>query len=175
MFKLDPNKEYPKKLYSKSLIRFQDCDPLKHLNNAKYFDYFFNAREDHVAEVYNFDYNDYFENNHTSWVVYNHQIGYVSSARVSEWVTIISSTVYYNEDTLVTEYVMTDEHLQVLKAVLWTTSKYIDVRTGKKTPHPPEVMEFFDKVCLEGIDFEHTSFNARIKVIKQELKEGKFV
>jgi len=30
-------------------------------------------------------------------------------------------------------------------------------------------------VCLEGIDFEHTSFNARIKVIKQELKEGKFV
>jgi acyl-CoA thioester hydrolase len=81
MFKLDPNKEYPKKLHSKSLIRFQDCDPLKHLNNAKYFDYFFNAREDHVAEVYNFDYNDYFENNHTSWVVYNHQIGYVSSAR----------------------------------------------------------------------------------------------
>jgi acyl-CoA thioester hydrolase len=98
--------------------------------------------------VYNFDYNDYFENNHTSWVVYNHQIGYVSSARVSEWVTIISSTIYYNEDTLVTEYVMTDEHLQVLKAVLWTTSKYIDVRTGKKTPHPPEVMEFLIKYVL---------------------------
>ena len=39
MFRLDPNKQYPKKLYSKSVIRFQDCDPLKHLNNAKYFDY----------------------------------------------------------------------------------------------------------------------------------------
>ena len=66
MFQLDPNKQYPKKLYSKAVIRFQDCDPLKHLNNAKYFDYFFNAREDQVATIYEFDYNDYFEHNQTS-------------------------------------------------------------------------------------------------------------
>ena len=169
MFQLDPNKNYPKKLYSKAVIRFQDCDPLKHLNNAKYFDYFFNAREDQVADVYQFDYNDYFEHNQTSWVVYNHQIAYVSSAKVSEWVKVISSVIYHNENTTVTEFVMTDEHCQNLRAVLWTTSKYIDVRTGKKTNHEPEVEKYLKAICVEGIDFEHITLNMRIKAIKKEL------
>ena len=97
MFTLDPNKNYPRKLESKAVIRFQDCDPLKHLNNAKYFDYFFNAREDQVAEIYQFDPNEYFEHNHTSWVVYNHQIAYMNSAKVSEWVNIFSSIVTYDQ------------------------------------------------------------------------------
>jgi acyl-CoA thioester hydrolase len=175
MFKLDTTKNYPKKLYSKAVIRFQDCDPLKHLNNAKYFDYFFNAREDQVAEVYQFDYNDYFEHNQTSWVVYNHQIAYISSAKVSEWVKIISSVIYYNENTLVTEFVMTDDSCQQLRAVLWTTSKYIDVATGRKTTHQPEVTNFLEAICIDGIDFEHITLNSRIKTIKQELMTGTFL
>jgi acyl-CoA thioester hydrolase len=31
-------------------VRFNDCDPLGHLNNSKYIDYFLNAREDHLKE-----------------------------------------------------------------------------------------------------------------------------
>jgi len=175
MFSLKPDKQYPKKLYSKAVIRFQDCDPLKHLNNAKYFDYFFNAREDQVATIYEFDYNDYFEHNKTSWVVYNHQIAYVNSAKVSERIGIISSAIYFNDDTLVTEFVMTDENCTHLKAVLWTTSKYIDVITGKKTPHQPEVNAFLTAICVEGIDFEHINLNSRIKTIKQELLARTFI
>ncbi|WP_369804213.1 hypothetical protein [Siphonobacter sp. SORGH_AS_0500] len=41
MFQLDPDRNYPKKTESHSLIRFQDCDPMQHLNNAKYLDYYF--------------------------------------------------------------------------------------------------------------------------------------
>lgn len=44
MFQYDPDRKYPKETETKAVIRFQDCDPLQHLNNAKYFDYFFNAR-----------------------------------------------------------------------------------------------------------------------------------
>ena len=51
MFNFDPNKAYQKTTKSSSLIRFQDCDPLRHLNNAKYFDYYFNAREDQVPKL----------------------------------------------------------------------------------------------------------------------------
>lgn len=29
-------------------VRFSDCDPIGHLNNVKYLEYMFNAREDHV-------------------------------------------------------------------------------------------------------------------------------
>ena len=175
MFQLDPNKQYPKKLYSKSVIRFQDCDPLKHLNNAKYFDYFFNAREDQVATIYEFDYNDYFEHSQTSWVVYNHQIAYVSSAKVSERIKIVSSIIHYNENTIVTEFVMTDEDCKTVRAVLWTTSKYIDVTSGKKTNHQPEVTNYLKMICVEGIDFEHITLNIRIKMIKKELLEGTFI
>jgi acyl-CoA thioester hydrolase len=52
MFNYDPQKQYPKETESRVVIRFQDCDPLRHLNNAKYFDYFFNAREDQVPKLY---------------------------------------------------------------------------------------------------------------------------
>ncbi len=33
-------------LGSKTKIRFQDCDPFNHLNNAAYINYLINARED---------------------------------------------------------------------------------------------------------------------------------
>jgi len=40
---------------SKAKIRFQDCDPHNHLNNAQYIDYFMNAREDQLIEHFDFD------------------------------------------------------------------------------------------------------------------------
>lgn len=175
MFKLDPQKEYPLKLASKAVIRFQDCDPLRHLNNAKYFDYFFNAREDQVAEIYQFDPNDYFMNNHTSWVVYNHQIAYLNSAKVSEWVAIISSVVFYNENTKITEFVMTDTDKKTLKCILWTTSKYINTDTGAKTNHEPEIMKYLEKIGMQNIDNHNLNFQERIKTIKKELLEGCYI
>ncbi|MEM9981458.1 MAG: acyl-CoA thioesterase, partial [Bacteroidota bacterium] len=44
MFQINLDRVYPALLASKAIVRFQDCDPLRHLNNAKYFDYYFNAR-----------------------------------------------------------------------------------------------------------------------------------
>jgi YbgC/YbaW family acyl-CoA thioester hydrolase len=175
MFQLDSDKNYPRKLESKAIIRFQDCDPLKHLNNAKYFDYFFNAREDQVAEIYKFDPNDYFEHNQTSWVVYNHQIAYLNSAKVSEWVNIISSIIYFNENTKITEFVMTDETKKVLKCVMWTTSKYINTDTGIKTNHQPEIMNYLNRISLQGIDMQLVTFANRLKTIKAELLGGVFI
>lgn len=175
MFVLDPTKNYPRKLGSKAVIRFQDCDPLKHLNNAKYFDYFFNARADQVAEIYEFDPNDYFEHNHTSWVVYNHQIAYMNSAKVSEWVCIVSSVVFFNENTKITEFVMTDHDKKVVKAVLWTTSKYISTDTGHTTTHQPEVINYLERIALQGIDMQVVTFASRLKTIKKEVLEGQFI
>ena len=40
---------------SKVLIRFSDCDPFNHLNNARYIDYFINAREDQLLANINFN------------------------------------------------------------------------------------------------------------------------
>ena len=48
-------KDVPKVLESNMKIRFQDCDPFNHLNNAAYLNYFMNAREDHLIENYGID------------------------------------------------------------------------------------------------------------------------
>ena len=174
MLLFDPNNTYPKRTESKSIIRFQDCDPLNHLNNAKYFDYYFNSREDQQALLYGFKSDYSFKTYNHSWVVYQHQIAYIRPANVSEWVTILSSIIYYDETTKVVEYVMTDEHKKELKNVMWTTSKYISVATGKLTPHHPEIMEYLQATAIDGVDFQGLTFNQRIKQIKEELLKGAY-
>jgi acyl-CoA thioester hydrolase len=169
MFQRDPSRTYPAETESRVIIRFQDCDPLQHLNNAKYFDYYFNAREDQVAKLYDFNPGQLFHEYKSSWVVYQHQIAYIRPALVSEWVRIKSRIIFFNEDTTITEYYMTDDSKQQLKNVLWVTSKYIDVPTGKRIPHHPAVMDLLDAIKLPDFNFEKTTFNDRIREVKNSL------
>ncbi len=174
MFQLDPDRNYPKKTESHSLIRFQDCDPMQHLNNAKYLDYYFNAREDQLFSIYGFTIDYPFRKYQSAWVVYNHQIGYVRPARVGEWVTIIASIIYYDEDTMVTEYVMTNENKTELKNMLWSTMKYVSVLNGKRMTHQEDIADFLKIASVEGVDYPNVSFNDRIKQIKTALAEGRY-
>ncbi len=174
MYNLDPNKQYPTRTESKAIIRFQDCDPLKHLNNSKYFDYFFNAREDQTSSLYGSNSGTPFDELSSSWVVYQQQIAYIRSALVSERVTILSSLIYFNDNTIVEEYIMTDDAKQQLKAVLWTTCKYIDIQTGRTRPHHPQVTQYLQTICDATVAYEGVSFNERIKTIKKEILEGRF-
>lgn len=169
MFKRDPNRSYPTETESRVIVRFQDCDPLQHLNNAKYFDYYFNAREDQVAKLYDFSPGQLFRELKTSWVVYQHQIAYVRPALVSEWVRIMSRIIYFNEDTTVTEYIMTDDGKTQLKNVLWVTSKYVSIVTGKRVPHDEKVTELLQTICVPNVDFPSMNFNERIREIKHQI------
>jgi acyl-CoA thioester hydrolase len=172
MFERIGGKEYPKITESRAIIRFQDCDPLQHLNNSKYFDYYFNAREDQVAKLYEFKFSEIFKNCKTSWVVYQHQISYIRPALLSEWVKIFSRIIYFDDDTIVTEYFMTDENKTELKSFMWTTSKYVSVETGRRMPHQKGVTDYLSATCEQGVDFNNTTFNQRIKALKQELLEN---
>lgn len=170
MFKRDPNRSYPVETEARTIVRFQDCDPLQHLNNAKYFDYYFNAREDQVAKLYDFNPGQLFRELKTSWVVYQHQIAYVRPAQVSEWVRIMSRLIYFNDDTTVTEHYMTDDHKTHLKNVLWVTSKYISVATGRRIPHDSIVTSYLEATLMPNVDFPSLNFNDRIREIKHSLQ-----
>ncbi|CCH01556.1 hypothetical protein FAES_3549 [Fibrella aestuarina BUZ 2] len=172
MFQRDPSRTYPVETESRMIIRFQDCDPLQHLNNAKYFDYYFNAREDQVAKLYGFAPAQLFHEYKSSWVVYQHQIAYVRPAYVSEWVRIMSRVIFFDEDTTVTEYYMTDDRKAQLKNVLWVTSKYISVETGKRIPHHPAVMDLLDATKMPDVDIQELTFNDRVKEIKKSLQHN---
>ncbi len=170
MFHKEENKVLPQTTHSRTIIRFQDCDPFKHLNNINYFPYFFNAREDQVAQLYDFNVGEVYEVHQTGWVVYNHQIAYIRPAMMGEWVRISSSLIHYTENTIIVEYYMTDDKHRELKTLLWSTLKYIDMKTGAKTPHQAIVNAYLDSILLANFDYAHTPFDARITQIKAELK-----
>ncbi|MFC0262854.1 acyl-CoA thioesterase [Fontibacter flavus] len=171
MFEYNPEKHYPKETESRVVIRFQDCDPLQHLNNAKYFDYFFNAREDQVPKLYGLEMIDMIKKYKAAWVVYNHNISYVRPARVGEWVRIMSRLLWYNHNTVVLEYYMTDDSKSELKTVLWTTMRYVTVKEGISTDHEGAVLDFL-KATSENLDITNMSIGDRVRSLKNRLIEG---
>jgi acyl-CoA thioester hydrolase len=171
MFQYNPDIHYPTETESRVVIRFQDCDPLRHLNNAKYFDYFFNAREDQVPKLYGLEIIDLIKTYKAAWVVYNHNISYVKPAMVGEWVRIMSRILWYNHNTIVVEYYMTDDSKTQLKTVLWSTMRYVTLADGKSTDHSGAVQDFL-KATSENLDIASMDIRDRVKALVAEFRKG---
>ncbi len=169
MLPIKKSESYQKVTESLVTIRFQDCDPLRHLNNAKYFDYYFNARDDQFAKLYQFKTSELYTEYQAIWVVYNHQIAYLRSALMGEWVKIFSRIVWHSENTVVVEYFMTDENKQHLKNIMWTTLRFV-TWDGKSIDHPSDLMEFLGLVTVDDITYTPAGFQERIKEVKSEIK-----
>jgi acyl-CoA thioester hydrolase len=56
------------------------------------------------------------------------------------------------------------------KSLLWTILKYVDIQTGKKRTHHPEVMNYLKAIHYQGFNFETTSFEERIRQISADYK-----
>jgi len=121
-------------------IRFNDCDPLGHLNNGRYIDYMLNAREDHLSQYYHLSLPQ-FHRQGLAWVVKSHEIQYLRPAYYNEKVTIVSRLLELTDAYLLVEMVMYDEKMQTPKAVLWTNFTCVDPQTGRRKSHSPGFME----------------------------------
>jgi YbgC/YbaW family acyl-CoA thioester hydrolase len=141
-------------------IRFSDCDPLGHLNNARYIDYFLNAREDHLKDHYSLDLRSFYAQG-VSWVVGSHELIYKKPAVYNETVRISSSLIRALSDSLLVEMLMTDESGKSVKAIMWTSFIHVNVKTGKKENHSADFMEFAKQV-------EHTDVNAEAGIKERE-------
>lgn len=122
-------------------VRFNDCDMFGHLNNARYLDYMINARQDHLKDTYNFDYNGYYKNNQ-GWVVSFHEIQYLKPAFFEEMVCIQSALRAVDEDSLFIEIIMMNEEKTQLKAVLRSKLTFINLKTGRKEKHLAQFIEW---------------------------------
>ena len=169
MFEYHPERHYPKETESRVVIRFQDCDPLKHLNNAKYFDYFFNAREDQVPKLYGIEMIDMIRKYQATWVVYNHNISYIRPAMVGEWVRIMSRIIWHDHHSIVVEYYMTDDGKTELKTLLWSTMRYVNMENGKSTDHKNGIVDFVN-ATVDKVDIRQVSIRDRIKEIRLTLQ-----
>jgi acyl-CoA thioester hydrolase len=155
--------DLPKILESKSKIRFQDCDPLNHLNNSKYLDYLINAREDQLIAHYNLNIFENAKKTGTTWVVGSHQIAYIRPALVMETVTIQSQLIQYGKKQLLVEIRMYNDAKTELKAVMWSSFVHFNVLKGKAHEHNEYFLSLFENVQLP---IAETNFDERVKSLR---------
>jgi thioesterase-3 len=155
-----------KKLLSSTVkIRFQDCDPFNHLNNAKYIDYFINTREDQVKEHYGLDVFAMMESEKKGWVVGSNQIAYFIPALTMETVSIQSSLFHFSEKSLSVEMTMWNESLAQLKAIYWVKFIHVDLMQQGSIAHHEKLMKLFAEVV---VPIPQRIFEERIVAVKKQ-------
>ena len=149
---------------SKVLIRFPDCDPFNHLNNARYIDYFINAREDHIIANLNFNIYHFAAQYGLGWVVSKNQIVYLKPAFLMETVVIDSALLRLGETDIFVEMKMWDEQKTKLKSVLWSTFVHINMKTKKPESHSQNLLDTF-KPFENPID-NNIRFDERVEQLR---------
>jgi YbgC/YbaW family acyl-CoA thioester hydrolase len=142
-------------------VRFQDCDPMGHLNNSRYIDYVLNAREDHLETFYNMRLRDFIAKGY-GWVVANHEIFYLQPAVYNEKVKIQTSIIDIGKDCLIVEGLIMNEEETHCKALVWTRYVYVNVLTGKKENYERDLLDFFMNIKNEGVNV-HEGIKLRLK------------
>lgn len=158
---MTPQEKIPE---SKHLVRFPDCDPFNHLNNARYLDYFIIAREDHVMKNYGFNIYQYAMEKGVSWVVGQHQVKYFRPAMLMEQIVIQSTILKWGEKEIHVEMRMWDKDKAQLKALLWTRFVHINMKTQRSEPHSQELTERFKD--LENPLKVEVDFEKRVEQVK---------
>lgn len=153
-----------------ALIRFQDCDPFGHLNNARYIDYFINARQDHLMKFYGFNFFDMGQTE--NWVITKTQIAYLEPAQLMEEVLIRTRLLQMTDKTIHVEGLMMDNEGKRLKSISWVEFMYVSLKTGRPTNHPDEFLQKFMPLQIDGaVDVQN--FNGRVQALKEEFRRNR--
>ncbi|MEO6254912.1 MAG: acyl-CoA thioesterase [Ferruginibacter sp.] len=157
--------------HSVCTIRFTDCDPLGHLNNARYIDYFLNGRDDHLKDAYGLDLTHFYQQG-VSWVVASHEISYLRPAVYNERVSIQSALIQVGGGSLLVEMIMMDEKRSHIKAFMWSNFIHVNIKTARKENHSDSFMDFARSVALDAVDVSK-GYQHRLKEMIENIKQGK--
>ncbi|MBE7169236.1 MAG: acyl-CoA thioesterase [Williamsia sp.] len=155
----------PRQLETRKRIAFSDCDPFRHLNNARYLDYFLDTREEQVEESYGLSLLEWGARG-KGWLVRQNQIAYLRPANYREEVLLVSRLIRFSGTTLLVEMLMMDGLCSHLKAFLWTLLTHISIPEGRKQEHPPEFMELLQEIVWEEEGMETEIFEKRLQQMK---------
>ena len=151
-------------LEGKTKIRFQDCDPFRHLNNSKYLDYFVNVREDELIKNYDFDYLNIAQTEGVGWVTGSNQIIYLKSANLSEVVIIQSQIIKLTPLSTFVEFRMYSEDKTELKSVMWSSFVHISMKTMRSIKHSEKYKKLFESIHLP---IQEATFEERVKSLQK--------
>lgn len=151
-------------------IRFEDCDPFGHLNNAKYLPYFFMAREKHVLDFYGFDITALGKSDGLNWFTRSAQIEYLRPVGYGTEVVITTRLISFSGLSLQVEAVMTDKSNEILHATGWVEFTFVNLKTGRPTKHTEDLMKLFSSIHLDNEEIERADFRKRVKQIKASFR-----
>lgn len=166
---MNTQKPLPKVLESTHYIRFQDCDPFGHLNNARYINYFMNAREDQIARHYGFNLFSVAQEQQHNWVVTRNQIAYLAPVGIMEEVRIITRLIRASESSLVVEGVMVDAAGKRVKAVSWMDFTFVSLALGRPARHTDPMMALFEEVVIDEAETAE-GFEPRVQALKAHYR-----
>ena len=144
---------------------------LGHLNNARYLDYFLNAREDHVAEHYQLNMGTLAQEQRAAWVITKHHLSYLKPARQGSTVRISSQLIHFDNSNLVLEMQMRSADGLRLLALLWSEMAFVQLPGGTRLDHSDELMDLLEQLDVDGIDYDPDGFDERVKTLRKELKQ----
>ena len=153
----------PRILKSQATIRFQDCDPYGHLYNAKFIDYFMNAREDQLIENYGLDIYAIGNTEGIGWVVAQNQIAYLQPALLMEKVWITSKLIEFSPRSITVEFEMWNTDETILKALMWSRFVHFDIRKRQSIVHAEKYTELF---TAAHHPVGQADFESRIKALR---------
>ncbi len=152
-------------------IHFQDCDMLGHLNNARFLDYFLNAREDHTIAHYQLNMGELAREQSAAWVITKHHLSYLRPARQGVEVRMLSQIIHFDNSNLVLEMQMRSADGLRLLALLWSEMAFVTTPAGTRTDHSNALMDLLDQLDVEAVDYDPDGFDERVKAVRQELKK----
>lgn len=155
--------QLPKILETSTKVRFQDCDPFNHLNNASYINYFMNHREDALIDNYDIDIYKMAKTIGKSWVSSKTQIAYLKPAFLNESVVLESQLIQYGDTELIVEMRMLNENKTQLKAIVWCSFVHFNLIEQKRDNHSKELMSLFNSVRKT---VEAKAFDERLNQLK---------
>jgi len=126
-------------------VRFSDCDPMGHLNNARYIDYMFNAMEDAVKQNLKIDLAKQMKKG-LGWVVVGHDIKYFNPVTHHEKISIRTEVVDVKDDQLIFVIKMFDKKGKQLKSVLRSRLIHFNIESKKRTSHPSKIQKKFESL-----------------------------
>ena len=152
-------------------IYFQDCDMLGHLNNARYLDYFLNAREDHSAAHYQLNMGELARGQGAAWVITKHHLSYLRPAQQGATVRICSQLIHFDNSSLVLEMQMRDEAGTRLLALLWSEMAFVATPAGTRLDHSAALMDLLDELDVAAVEYDPDGFDERVKTVRRQLKQ----
>lgn len=164
------NGSLPKVLESTAVIRFQDCDPFGHLNNARYVDYFMNARTDQLLAHYDFNIFAVGQEVGSNWVVSKTEIAFLLPAMLMETVRIQTRLIWATQRKLVVEGIMFDESGRQMKAVAWVEFTFVNLANGRPASHTEALMALFHTVQVNEI-YKNATFDERLSQLRQAQRQ----